>query len=115
MIRRPPRSTLFPYTTLFRSTCDRVKEKSVSAPRVGIGDQTARGKRAQVQRAQQFATQGEWEEAIELNNQILAATPNDVQALNRLGKAYAEQSRYDEAYATYSRALELDPANQIAR
>src|SRR3712207_7451177 len=24
MIRRPPRSTLFPYTTLFRSTCERV-------------------------------------------------------------------------------------------
>src|SRR3712207_8531193 len=24
MIRRPPRSTLFPYTTLFRSFCDRV-------------------------------------------------------------------------------------------
>src|SRR2546430_12693475 len=23
MIRRPPRSTLFPYTTLFRSQCDR--------------------------------------------------------------------------------------------
>src|SRR2546430_3900572 len=23
MIRRPPRSTLFPYTTLFRSICDR--------------------------------------------------------------------------------------------
>src|SRR3712207_7719537 len=23
MIRRPPRSTLFPYTTLFRSTCSR--------------------------------------------------------------------------------------------
>src|SRR5260370_18513939 len=23
MIRRPPRSTLFPYTTLFRSHCDR--------------------------------------------------------------------------------------------
>src|SRR2546429_4463808 len=25
MIRRPPRSTLFPYTTLFRSTAHRVK------------------------------------------------------------------------------------------
>src|SRR2546426_3664154 len=24
MIRRPPRSTLFPYTTLFRSGCDRM-------------------------------------------------------------------------------------------
>src|SRR2546423_8918363 len=26
MIRRPPRSTLFPYTTLFRSDCDRGTE-----------------------------------------------------------------------------------------
>src|SRR3712207_8863676 len=26
MIRRPPRSTLFPYTTLFRSTTGRAKE-----------------------------------------------------------------------------------------
>src|SRR5438045_6065141 len=26
MIRRPPRSTLFPYTTLFRSTCDIIPE-----------------------------------------------------------------------------------------
>src|SRR5205823_13700115 len=25
MIRRPPRSTLFPYTTLFRSVCDAAK------------------------------------------------------------------------------------------
>src|SRR2546426_4327274 len=25
MIRRPPRSTLFPYTTLFRSACGRLK------------------------------------------------------------------------------------------
>src|SRR5258707_9923172 len=24
MIRRPPRSTLFPYTTLFRAKCDRI-------------------------------------------------------------------------------------------
>src|SRR5258708_24177210 len=35
MIRRPPRSTLFPYTTLFRSICDVVlriigNEKSVA-------------------------------------------------------------------------------------
>src|SRR5256885_9876334 len=32
MIRRPPRSTLFPYTTLFRSRLDR----SCSLPRVGL-------------------------------------------------------------------------------
>src|SRR2546430_3866347 len=27
MIRRPPRSTLFPYTTLFRSVCGRVSDE----------------------------------------------------------------------------------------
>src|SRR3712207_8743563 len=31
MIRRPPRSTLFPYTTLFRSQLGRVDEAVVSA------------------------------------------------------------------------------------
>src|SRR3712207_8694130 len=35
MIRRPPRSTLFPYTTLFRS--DRVGDDLAEA--VGIGDE----------------------------------------------------------------------------
>src|SRR5256885_6521072 len=32
MIRRPPRSTLFPYTTLFRSACPR-RSRGPGAPR----------------------------------------------------------------------------------
>src|SRR5438034_5889478 len=32
MIRRPPRSTLFPYTTLFRSVCP------VTSERIGVQD-----------------------------------------------------------------------------
>src|SRR2546427_8076640 len=33
MIRRPPRSTLFPYTTLFRSSaCDAILEREPGAP-----------------------------------------------------------------------------------
>src|SRR5947208_16830648 len=36
MIRRPPRSTLFPYTTLFRSTC----EENMGLP-VDLRQQTA--------------------------------------------------------------------------
>src|SRR2546430_12111588 len=32
MIRRPPRSTLFPYTTLFRSAFEAVPEEQVEAP-----------------------------------------------------------------------------------
>src|SRR6266511_4751381 len=32
MIRRPPRSTLFPYTTLFRSTCRRRRRSACGIP-----------------------------------------------------------------------------------
>src|SRR5258708_18442709 len=39
MIRRPPRSTLFPYTTLFRSTARAAQQG------LGAGDQLAHGKR----------------------------------------------------------------------
>src|SRR5258708_29568097 len=47
MIRRPPRSTLFPYTTLFRSLCSEdiflTKDRRITVdqegrPAVGIGD-----------------------------------------------------------------------------
>src|SRR5438105_6490827 len=32
MIRRPPRSTLFPYTTLFRSPCRRPRSRRCAPP-----------------------------------------------------------------------------------
>src|SRR3712207_7946736 len=36
MIRRPPRSTLFPYTTLFRSRDHRARQHVLAAPPGGI-------------------------------------------------------------------------------
>src|SRR5260221_8548514 len=36
MIRRPPRSTLFPYTTLFRSLPSRRRAKSTNQPLIGV-------------------------------------------------------------------------------
>src|SRR2546430_7575395 len=35
MIRRPPRSTLFPYTTLFRSLFDQIMEDVQPSPWIG--------------------------------------------------------------------------------
>src|SRR3712207_9360211 len=35
MIRRPPRSTLFPYTTLFRSEWSRIPRGAPAPPRLG--------------------------------------------------------------------------------
>ena len=36
MIRRPPRSTLFPYTTLFRSVLDRQPEDDMATLMLGL-------------------------------------------------------------------------------
>src|SRR5947199_7070239 len=43
MLRRPPRSTLFPYTTLFRSELTaNIKEIQLAHTRIARGDFTAR-------------------------------------------------------------------------
>src|SRR5256885_13218911 len=38
MIRRPPRSTLFPYTTLFRSVRSRAERMAMALPAVEVAD-----------------------------------------------------------------------------
>src|SRR2546430_9898624 len=54
MIRRPPRSTLFPYTTLFRSASAAPGKVGVINIRGAIGS-TAEGKQAQAELQSQFA------------------------------------------------------------
>lgn len=62
-----------------------------------------------------LAMQGRWREAIEANTVILENFPNDVDAYNRLGKAYMELGEYSKAKEAYTKALELDQYNLIAR
>ena len=78
-------------------------------------EEQSKKRRVVLQQAQQLAANGQWEEAVELNREILEGQPNDVAALNRMGKALSELGRYGEAHQSYSQALELDPANQIAK
>src|SRR2546422_4619515 len=62
MIRRPPRSTLFPYTTLFRSP-DRVDPRGCAARRHGRG-----ARRARPRGAGGFAGAGEDRKSTRLNS-----------------------------------------------
>jgi tetratricopeptide (TPR) repeat protein len=78
----------------------------------GLG---AGSRRQTIEQAIQLAIQSRWDEAEQLNRQLLAAFPEDVDANNRLGKALTELGRYAEARAAYTRTIELDPANSIAR
>ena len=75
----------------------------------------ASSRRQSTEQAIQLAIQGQWQEAVHLNRQLIGAFPDDVDSYNRLGKALTELGRYGEARAAYARAMELDPANGIAR
>jgi tetratricopeptide (TPR) repeat protein len=59
--------------------------------------------------------QGRWEEAIAANQSIIEVCPKDIDAYNRLGKALTELGQYAQARGAYSRAIEIDPKNSIAR
>ena len=62
-----------------------------------------------------LATQGQWKGAVAINKSIIDSFPNDVDAYNRLGRAYIELGGYSQAREAYRRALELDPYNAIAQ
>lgn len=69
------------------------------------------------QRSQQaisLAMEGRWEEAVEANREIVEDFPADVDAWNRLGRAYMEMGDIQQARDAYTRAKGLDPYNAIA-
>jgi hypothetical protein len=72
-------------------------------------------RRRQTDTAIHLAMENRWEEAVTVNRAILSLFPNDIDSLNRLGKALMELGRYNEAKKPYKRALELDMTNQIAK
>ena len=52
-----------------------------------------------------LAMQGRWREAVAANISIIGSFPNDVDAYNRLGRAYIELGDYSRAQEAYERAM----------
>ncbi|MFB0559421.1 MAG: tetratricopeptide repeat protein [Dehalococcoidales bacterium] len=61
-----------------------------------------------------LAMQGRWREAVAVNKSLIESFPGDVDAYNRLGRAYIELGEYSLAKEAYERATELSPYNTIA-
>lgn len=55
-----------------------------------------------------------WEQAIEINKKILLDETDDVEALNRLARAYYETGDIKNAKKTTDLVLEIEPSNKIA-
>ncbi len=60
------------------------------------------------------ALREDWEKAIKLNSSILKVSPESIDALNRLARAYAESGNTTKAKIITKKVLKLDPANMIA-
>ncbi len=73
-----------------------------------------RQKRSKSEQAISLAMKNRWDEAAQVNREILDLFPNEVDAFNRLGKALTELGRYGEARDAYAQAVKLDPLNGIA-
>jgi tetratricopeptide (TPR) repeat protein len=78
-------------------------------------EEQVRLRRQRTKSAIALAMQGRWREALAANKDIIESFPNDVDAYNRLGRAYIELGEYSLAKEAYGRALELDPYNIIAQ
>ncbi len=58
---------------------------------------------------------GAWDQAVTINQEIVAEDPQDASAFNRLGMAYLQLSQPKEAKAAFEHVLTIDKTNQIAR
>jgi tetratricopeptide (TPR) repeat protein len=61
-----------------------------------------------------LAMEGRWREAVTANKSFIESFPDDVDAYNRLGRAYIELGEYAQAREAYEKALKVDPYNTIA-
>jgi tetratricopeptide (TPR) repeat protein len=61
-----------------------------------------------------MAMQARWQEAVEVNKEIIAQFPEDVDTYNRLGRAYMELGQYKLSRESYQKAVALDKYNAIA-
>jgi tetratricopeptide (TPR) repeat protein len=78
-------------------------------------EEQVRIRRQRSKNAIALAMQGRWREAVAANQEIIESFPNDVDAYNRLGKAYTELGEYALAREAYTKAIGLDSYNIIAQ
>jgi hypothetical protein len=78
-------------------------------------ERATRLKQQRSKEAIDLAMRGQWREAVVINKEIIEISSDDIEACNRLGRAYMELGDYNQARAAYSRTVELDPYNAIAK
>src|SRR5690606_39395254 len=74
--------------------------------------QKPKTKKQMIREALDASLESRWEDALRLNDELLARFPRNADALNRKGRAYIELGQYTEAREAYSEALKADPRSE---
>jgi tetratricopeptide (TPR) repeat protein len=61
-----------------------------------------------------LAMQARWQDAVKVNEELIQSFPDDVDTLNRLGRAYMELGKFAKAKEAYKHTVKLEPYNAIA-
>jgi tetratricopeptide (TPR) repeat protein len=114
-----------PYAHLFTDE-DRAAARARLAPHIEAINARKAARRARIEsrtselpedlaRLRELATAAaNPEDAIAINTAILQLAPDEVAAMNRLGRAQAALGSFDEAEQTFRDAIAVDPSNAIA-
>ena len=77
-------------------------------------EEKVRVRRQLAELAINLAMANDWQQALEVNRRLVEEFEPDVEAWNRLGKAYSQLGRIADARVAYEAALKIDPTNTIA-
>src|SRR2546430_10307290 len=100
MIRRPPRSTLFPYTTLFRSVAEEYAKKAVEMdPKLPLAHSLL---------GELYLYKSRMPEAVEQFQKELELNPGEAAVYYKLADAYSRLQKYEEAERLLQRSIWLD-------
>jgi tetratricopeptide (TPR) repeat protein len=78
-------------------------------------EERARVKKQMAEQAVKLAVNSRWQEAANVNREYLKLFGSDAEAFNRLGKSLSELGQITDARESYTKSLEIDPSNTIAR
>src|SRR3712207_5459041 len=113
MIRRPPRSTLFPYTTLFRSTAEPASQGQGTVGQDAHQMRTTEAEAwAQFHRGSVFDRQAEYDLAVEAYQRVIASGHPEAapRAAFNLGILFEKRGEYDLAAEAYKQAIASEHA-----
>src|SRR2546425_9025180 len=112
MIRRPPRSTLFPYTTLFRSRAGRYDEALRAArPVIELDPHYARG---HATLGWAYLKKDRRDEGLAELEKAVALSPGNTTWLGQLGQAYALVRKTGQAREVLRQLEELSRQKYVS-